>query len=68
MAVGYRSIFSLRHSQDAVRLAAEQFRSWLALKGYGFAAVAPGVHEVAEQAQLVVTELRGIDVLDEALI
>ena len=61
MAVGYRSIFSLRHSQDAVRLAAEQFRSWLALKGYGFAAVAPGVHEVAEQAQLVVTELHPHD-------
>jgi hypothetical protein len=61
MAVGYRSIFSLRHGQDAVRLAAEQFRSWLALKGYGFVAVAPGVHEVAEHAQLVVTELRPHD-------
>jgi len=61
MAVGYRSIFSLRHSQDAVRLTAEQFRSWLALKGYGFAAVAPGVHEVAEHAQLVVTELHPHD-------
>ena len=57
MAVGYRSIFSLRHGQDAVRLAADQLRSWLALKGYGFVAVAPGVHEVAEHAQLVVTEL-----------
>jgi hypothetical protein len=61
MAVGYRSIFSLRHGQDAVRLAAEQFRSWLALKGYGFEAVAPGVHDVAEHAQLVVTELRPRD-------
>jgi hypothetical protein len=57
MAVGYRSIFSLRHGQDAVRLAAEHFRSWLALKGYGSVSVAPGVHEVAEHAQLVVTEL-----------
>ena len=57
MAVGYRSIFSLRHGQDAVRLAADQLRSWLALKGYGFVAVALGVHEVAEHAQLVVTEL-----------
>ena len=57
MAVGYRSIFSLRRGQDAVRLTAEQLRSWLALKGYGFVAVAPGVHEVAEHAQLVVTEL-----------
>jgi hypothetical protein len=57
MAVGYRSIFSLRHGQDAVRLTAEQFRSWLAFKGYRSVAVAPGVHEVAEHAQLVVTEL-----------
>ena len=40
MAVGYRSIFSLRHGQDAVRLTAEQFRSWLALKGYGFVTLA----------------------------
>ena len=61
MAVGYRSIFSLRHGQDAVRLTAEQFRSWLALKGYGFVAVAPGVHEVAEHAHLVVTELHPHD-------
>ena len=57
MAVGYRSIFSLRHGQDAVRLTAEQFRSWLAFKGYGLVAVTPGVHELAEHAQLVVTEL-----------
>ena len=61
MAVGYRSIFSLRRGQDAVRLTAEQLRSWLALKGYGFVAVAPGVHEVAEHAQLVVTELHPHD-------
>src|SRR5690348_9999109 len=61
MAVGYRSIFSLRHGQDAVRLTAEQFRSWLTLKGYGFVAVGPGVHEVAEHAQLVVTELHPND-------
>jgi hypothetical protein len=57
MAVGYRSIFSLRHGQDAVRLAAEQFRAWLALKGYGFVAVVPGVHALTEHAELVVTEL-----------
>ena len=61
MAVGYRSIFSLRHGQDAVRLTAEQFRSWLALKGYDFVAVAPGVHEVAEHAHLIVTELHPPD-------
>jgi hypothetical protein len=61
MAVGYRSIFSLRRGQDAVRLTAEQLRSWLALKGYGFVAVAPGVHQVAEHAQLVVTELHRHD-------
>ena len=57
MAVGYRSIFSLRGGQDAVQLAAEHLRSWLALKGYDFASIAPGVHEGAEHAQLVVTEL-----------
>jgi hypothetical protein len=61
MAVGYRSIFSLRHGQDAARLAAEQFRSWLALKGYGVVAVAPGVHDLAGHAQLVVTELHPRD-------
>ncbi len=61
MAVGYRSIFSLRHGQDAVRLAAEQFRSWLALKGCGSVAVTPGVHELAGRAQLVVTELDAHD-------
>ena len=57
MAVGYRSIFSLRDGQDALQLTAEQFRSWLALKGYGVVALAPGVHELAEHAHLVVTEL-----------
>lgn len=57
MAVGYRSIFSLCRGQDAVQLTAERLRSWLALKGYGFASLAPGTHEVAEHAQLVVTEL-----------
>jgi hypothetical protein len=61
MAVGYRSIFSLRHGQNAVVLVAEQFRSWLALKGYGLAAVVPGVHDVAQHVQLVVTELRPPD-------
>jgi hypothetical protein len=61
MAVGYRSIFSLRHGEDAMRLTTEQFRAWLALKGYDFAAVAPGVHQVAEHAQLVATELRSPD-------
>src|SRR5690242_8175113 len=61
MAVGYRSIFSLRRDQDAVRLTAEQFRSWLALKGYSSVTVAPGVHEVAEHAQLVVTGLHPRD-------
>ena len=61
MAVGYRSIFSLRHGQDAVRLTAEQFRSWLALRGYGSVPVGSGVHEVAGHAQLVVTELHPHD-------
>jgi hypothetical protein len=61
MAVGYRSIFSLRRGQDALRLTAEQLRSWLALKGYGFVAVTPGVHDIAEHAQLVVTELHPHD-------
>jgi hypothetical protein len=61
MAVGYRSVFSLRHGQDAARLTAEQFRSWLALKGYGSVAVTPGVHELGKRAQLVVTELDASD-------
>src|SRR5947209_11954205 len=61
MAVGYRSVFSLRHGQDAVRLTAEQFRSWLALKGYGSVAATPGVDELAGHAQLVVTELDAPD-------
>jgi hypothetical protein len=56
MAIGYRSIFSV-HGQDAVQLAADQLRSWLALRGYGFASIAPGAHEIAGQAQLLVTEL-----------
>ena len=47
MAIGYRSIFSLRPGQDAVAVAAAQLRSWLALKGYGSAPVTPGVHEIA---------------------
>jgi hypothetical protein len=57
MAVGYRSIFSLRHDQDAPRLTADLLRSWLARQGYQAAAVTPGVHQVAGHAQLVVTEL-----------
>ena len=57
MAIGYRSIFSLSRGQDAVPVAAAQLRSWLALKGYASPPLAPGVHEVAEHAQLVVTEL-----------
>jgi hypothetical protein len=61
MAVGYRSVVSLRRGQDAARLTAEQFRSWLALKGYGSVAVTPGVHELARHAQLVVTELDAPD-------
>jgi hypothetical protein len=61
MAVGYRSIFSLRRDQDALQLTAEQFRSWMAHKGYGYVAVSPGVYEVAEHAQLVVIELHPHD-------
>jgi hypothetical protein len=57
MAIGYRSIFSLSRGQDAVQIAAVQLRSWLALKGYGAPPVTPGVHEIAEHAQLVVTGL-----------
>jgi hypothetical protein len=57
MTVGYRSVFSLRHGQNAVVLAAEQFRSWLVLKGYGRVAVVPGVHDIAAGVRLVVTEL-----------
>ena len=61
MAVGYRSIFSLRHDQDAARLIAERLGSWLAFKGYDAAAVTLGAHEVAEHAQLVVTEVNPLN-------
>ena len=61
MTVGYRSIFSLRHGQNAVVIAAEQFRSWLALKGYGLVAVGPGVYQIASGVRLVVTEVRPPD-------
>ncbi|HEY0936731.1 MAG TPA: hypothetical protein VGD91_23735, partial [Trebonia sp.] len=57
MAIGYRSVFSLRRGQDAVPAVAAQLRSWLALKGYGSVPLAPGVHELAGHAQLAVTEL-----------
>jgi hypothetical protein len=61
MPVGYRSIFAVRRDQDAVEVAEEQFRSWLRGKRYDPDAFAPGMHEVGEQAQLVVSELRPPD-------
>ena len=51
MAVGYRSIFSLRHGQDAVRLTAGQLRAWLARRGYDFPSISPGVHQAGEYTQ-----------------
>jgi hypothetical protein len=61
MPVGYRSIFAVRRDQDSVDVAEEQFRSWLRGKRYDPDAVAPGMHEVGEHAQLVVSELRPPD-------
>jgi hypothetical protein len=61
MPLGYRSIFTVGAEQDAVRVAAEQFRSWLRQKHYDADAVTPGVHDVAENVLLAVTELRPQD-------
>jgi hypothetical protein len=61
MAVEYRSIFSVRNGQDAVRLTAEEFSSWLGRKGYDVAIVTPGVRRLSEHAELVVTELNPPD-------
>lgn len=61
MPLGYRSIFTIRAGQDPVRIAAEQFRSWLRQKHYDADAVTPGVHEVGEAVLLAVTELHPRD-------
>lgn len=61
MPVGYRSIFAVRRDQNAVEVAEEQFRSWLRGKRYDPDAVTPGMHDVGEHAQLVVSELRPPD-------
>jgi hypothetical protein len=57
MPLGYRSIFAISRDQDAVSVSEDQFRSWLRRKGYDPDAATPGMHEVGEHAQLVVTEL-----------
>jgi hypothetical protein len=61
MPVGYRSIFTISRDQDAVSVSVDQFRSWLRRKGYDPDAATPGMHEVGEHAQLVVTELHSQD-------
>jgi hypothetical protein len=61
MPLGYRSIFTVSAEQDPVRIAAEQFRSWLRQKHYDADAVAPGMHDVAKGVLLAVTELRPQD-------
>jgi hypothetical protein len=61
MPLGYRSIFTVQAGQDPVRIAAEQFRSWLRQKHYDADAVTPGVHEVGEAVLLAVTELHPPD-------
>jgi hypothetical protein len=61
MPVGYRSIFTVRGDQDPVSVAAGQFRSWLRSKHYEPDALTPGMHDVEQHAQLVVTELRPQD-------
>jgi hypothetical protein len=61
MPLGYRSIFTVSAEQDPVRVAAEQFRSWLRHKRCDADNVTPGVHDVAEGVLLAVTELRPQD-------
>jgi hypothetical protein len=61
MPLGYRSIFTIGAEQDPVRIAAEQFRSWLRQKHYDADAVAPGVHDVAKGVLLAVTEFHPQD-------
>jgi hypothetical protein len=55
--LGYRAIFTVTGDQGAADVAASQFRSWLRHKGLDADATTPGLHEVGEQARLVVTEL-----------
>lgn len=61
MPLGYRTIFKVNAEQDAVRVAAEQFRPWLREKQYDADAVTPGVHDVAKGVLLAVTELHPKD-------
>jgi hypothetical protein len=61
MPVGYRSIFTVGAGQDPVRIAAEQFRSWLRQKHYDADAITPGMHDVGEAVLLAVTELHPRD-------
>jgi hypothetical protein len=61
MPLGYRSIFTVGAGQDPLRIAAEQFRSWLRQKRYDADTITPGVHDVGEAVLLAVTELRPRD-------
>jgi hypothetical protein len=58
MPLGYRSIFTVAGDQSATDVAAGQFRSWLRHKRLDADATTPGLHEVGDQARLVVTEMQ----------
>ncbi|MEE1622977.1 hypothetical protein ACQ7DA_16785 [Zafaria sp. J156] len=70
MALGYRSILRLEDSENAVKVATEQVRSWLKTKhrgqrGYGtldtYEWVGPGTHVMGPHAKLTAVEHSGED-------
>ncbi len=61
MPLGYRSIFTVSGGENATEVAASQFRPWLRHKELDGDATTPGLHEVGDQARLVVTEVHPHD-------
>lgn len=60
MSVGYRSVLTLDDSEDAVRIASEQTRSWLRRKfpdNFDDAWTLPGAHRISNQAEFDVIQI-----------
>ncbi len=60
MAIGYRSIMSIEDSQDAVKIASSQARSWLRKKfpdSFSESWVEVGLHRISERATLAVVQV-----------
>lgn len=77
MTLGYRSILRLDDSENAVRVATEQVRSWLKSKhldqpGFGtldtYEWVGPGTHVMGPHAKLTVVEHSGKDASQRLLL